>query len=175
MLRAAPGLTCIYPMWPTFRTLRQAALAWAIGSIADVNPVRRRTLHPCSARSRWPGAPLEQRRKQYRMGQKGGDKFLGIISQDVPLPAGEGGPKGRVRGSGVAIWPPRWIDRTAATPHPVAPRPPSPAPCAIGGRRKERRRVHPPSRMRPGCQKRGRHEMTRSWSGSQSHDCHPPA
>ena len=39
-----PGPSCFYPMRPTFRTIRQAALAWAIGSAPDMNPVRRRTL-----------------------------------------------------------------------------------------------------------------------------------
>jgi hypothetical protein len=34
-------------------------------------PIVNRTLHPCSARSRWPGAPLEQRTQAVSHGPKG--------------------------------------------------------------------------------------------------------
>jgi hypothetical protein len=64
-------------MWPTYRTSRQAALAWAIGRTGRepglvANPAS------CSASSRWPGAPYEQKQGKYDTGQKVLDKVSEI-------------------------------------------------------------------------------------------------
>ena len=83
LLRAAPGLECFYPMRPTFRTLRQAALAWAIGSTADVTPVCCGTLHPAPQVHAGLAPLLSRNRRSISRTQRAGISFfapLGLLS-----------------------------------------------------------------------------------------------